>query len=274
MYDTLVFSGGGMKGYLLLGAIKSLEEYNILSDIKTYIGSSIGGVIGMLLNIGYSYNQIYSIFTEVDLSRFLNYNFSNVLQNLGIDNGSECMKLLKSIIKQKIPNINITFLELYKHTNKTLILNGANLYNASEIIFSHKTTPDVTILYALRITICCTPYYTPIKDGINTYVDGCFINPFPINLAPKKSKILALGIYNSRIFPNIESMEDFLYASSYTIYSALMDIAKHKYKNNIVYLICRNNLTLLDTDISHDDKIAMIHSGYQITNDYIIKNTT
>ena len=35
--DTLVFSGGGTKGISFIGAIKYLEEKNILNNIKLHI---------------------------------------------------------------------------------------------------------------------------------------------------------------------------------------------------------------------------------------------
>jgi len=40
----LVFGGGFLKGYGLLGCMKYLFEKDIVKNIDTYIGSSVGGV--------------------------------------------------------------------------------------------------------------------------------------------------------------------------------------------------------------------------------------
>ena len=54
MYDTLVLSGGGVNGILELGALQYCNDKNLLSSIKTYVGTSIGSIICYLLIIGYT----------------------------------------------------------------------------------------------------------------------------------------------------------------------------------------------------------------------------
>ena len=42
---TLYFSGGGTRGMIFSGVIKALEEYDLLTDVETIIGVSIGSMI-------------------------------------------------------------------------------------------------------------------------------------------------------------------------------------------------------------------------------------
>ena len=61
---ALVLSGGGVRGAFHIGMLKALEENNIKIDY--IVGTSIGAIIGGLYSVGYTANQIDSIFNEVD----------------------------------------------------------------------------------------------------------------------------------------------------------------------------------------------------------------
>jgi len=53
---NLVISGGGISGIGILGILKYCFDLNILNDIGTYVGTSVGSIIALLLIIDYKYN--------------------------------------------------------------------------------------------------------------------------------------------------------------------------------------------------------------------------
>jgi predicted acylesterase/phospholipase RssA len=57
---TVVLSGGGIKGIAHIGALKALEEKQILKNIKVFAGTSIGGMIAALYIIGYTPDEMYN----------------------------------------------------------------------------------------------------------------------------------------------------------------------------------------------------------------------
>jgi len=63
-YSNLALSGGAFKSIGLLGAVKYLEEIDILKDFKNYIGTSGGGLILFFLLIGYTSNEITNILKD------------------------------------------------------------------------------------------------------------------------------------------------------------------------------------------------------------------
>ena len=81
MYN-LVLSGGGIRGILHLGAIKTLNEKNIFKNIKNYAGSSAGSMISLLLSIGYTYNDIMIIFLKINTDKF--YDITDIFEFLNI----------------------------------------------------------------------------------------------------------------------------------------------------------------------------------------------
>ena len=48
----LVFSGGGIKGISYIGIIKYLEDEDLLKNINTIVGTSIGSVLGLSSFLG------------------------------------------------------------------------------------------------------------------------------------------------------------------------------------------------------------------------------
>ena len=79
MYTTLVLSGGGVKGILMLGAIQYMIDNRLLEKTTTYIGTSVGAMIGYLLAIGY---------TPIEIVAYLcNHGNSSELTNFDISRG-------------------------------------------------------------------------------------------------------------------------------------------------------------------------------------------
>ena len=58
-----IFGGGGIRGLAYCGAYKALLEENI--QLSGCAGSSIGAVFAALLSIGYNYEEIYQILSDV-----------------------------------------------------------------------------------------------------------------------------------------------------------------------------------------------------------------
>ena len=74
----LVISGGGMNGLIILGAIKYLEELDILKHIEIFAGTSIGLIISVLLIIGYKSVDIYKFAKLFDMAKSINLDITNL----------------------------------------------------------------------------------------------------------------------------------------------------------------------------------------------------
>jgi NTE family protein len=65
---ALVFSGGGARGLVHIGAIVALEENNI--PIDAIAGTSIGAIVGGLYAAGYTPNEMVEFFSSDDFKRW------------------------------------------------------------------------------------------------------------------------------------------------------------------------------------------------------------
>jgi len=99
--SILVMAGGGIKGFVFIGVIKYLEEINVLKNINTFIGTSIGGYYSILLSIGYTYNEIYSFVKSFDFTMSTSFDITNFFQNYSVDNCDNFVFVFKKLVEKK-----------------------------------------------------------------------------------------------------------------------------------------------------------------------------
>ena len=61
--NGLCFSGGGIKAFAHIGALKALEEKSIKFDMVA--GTSSGSIIAVLYALGYKSDEMYKILTKI-----------------------------------------------------------------------------------------------------------------------------------------------------------------------------------------------------------------
>ena len=182
-FKNLIFCGGGIKLYTFIGAIKVLEENDILSNITTYIGTSIGGLISALLNINYTHSELYKFIESFNLNEIIDIDISNLYtNNYGLDNGDKIEKFIRILFKAKIERSNITFKELYDLTNKHLIISATCLTTRKIVYFDHKNYPDLDVIDGIRMAITIPLFFTYKRYNDQIYVDGGILDQFPIHL--------------------------------------------------------------------------------------------
>lgn len=249
----ICLSGAGIYGISFLGVLSEVD----LSNIEVLIGSSAGGVIVALLNIGYTPQEVYKIVHSLNLSEYQNMSIDNLLRNYGFDNMSRIHKFFIAVLKQKINNpSNITFKELYEKTNQTLILTGSCVNKGKTEYFSHKTTPNMPIITAMKITMAFIGIFAPIKYDGFYYCDGAYFDFFPIKYitdnyelnTQKGGEILGLTIKTCDYYlDKMDSLMDYMYglyiglSKNYCDHMSYTDNEKLKMASNINFEYNKKN---------------------------------
>jgi predicted patatin/cPLA2 family phospholipase len=194
-FDTICLSGGGVKGLSFLGAIDYLElhSYIDISLITNWFGTSIGAIIAFIYTLGYNTCDIGDFILDFNFDKLQpDVDINNLLGAHGIDDGSKLLLLIKRFLKQKYNIDDITFEEHYKLTNKKLNIVGTNFSKGLETLFNYETSPTMSILTAVRISSSIPIIFTPVLYNSDYYIDGAFVNNFPIKYCNPNS---TLGIY-------------------------------------------------------------------------------
>jgi NTE family protein len=244
---NFVFQGSGPKFLAYSGAITEMENDEQcpikLRDIQRVGGSSGGAILGLLIGLGYSAQEIENKCREIEFKSFLNpeknqatidgiakyipgiekgliketienivkdtafhpiralktlVQTPKVLYNLvrhgGVFSGDSFLDWVKNIIRDKTYDSDITFEELAKMTGKNfkhLYFTGVNTETGCSEVFSHETTPNMSIAQAVRISMSIPFAFQPrgivekhhgqsTKVGNDVYVDGGLYDNYPI----------------------------------------------------------------------------------------------
>lgn len=274
MVKNLVLSGGSMKGLAYIGMIKCIEEYNIVTKIDNFIGTSIGACVCFCLMIGFTYEELYDVFINLDINKARNINVDNILNfgtTYGVDNGEKIVKILKVFLKKKLQVNSITFSELYEKTQKNITIIGSCLNTTSVEYFNLKNNPNMDVIDALRISISIPLFFTPVIYENKYYVDGALTNNYPIDICVNNNKE-TLGVVltsNTYTYTEINSIDNYLISIINTNFVHQDKEKIKKYHDITIDLEIECNS--FDFSLSTEIKKDIINQGYLITKSQIIK---
>jgi NTE family protein len=199
--DNLVFEGAGIRGLAYAGAIKAMEEKNVLQGIKRIGGTSAGAITALLLSIGYTSGEIATIIGQTNYKKFNDGGIPvfggmrRLQKKFGWYKGKKFERWLSEIIAKKTGDPDMDFQTI---ANKfiPLYITGTSLNDQKAFLFSAENFPTMKVKDAVRISMSIPLYYQAVymddegntfhnaKKGENYHlmVDGGFMNNFPIEI--------------------------------------------------------------------------------------------
>lgn len=187
-----VFSGGGLKGYALIGAYGEIEKRGF--QFERVAGTSAGSILAALIAAGYTGQEIHQMMDELNVSQMLDerkslfpFSLSKwifVYWNLGLYKGNA----FESWIKEKLEAKGLrTFSDL--PPNKLRVV-ASDLSNGQLIVIpddleKYGLLPgSFSIAKAIRMSSSIPYFFEPVKmrsiDGFNIIVDGGVLSNFPM----------------------------------------------------------------------------------------------
>lgn len=159
-YKTgLVLSGGGLRGFAHAGVIKALNEADIFPDVVS--GVSAGSIVGALYADGHTADEIYKIFINKSMYKFLEF----IVPNKGLVRMTGLYKMLLESLHAKY----------FEDLKIPLFVTVTNLNEARSEYFSKGE------LAKYVIASCTVPilFQPKVIDDV-TYIDGGVLNNLPI----------------------------------------------------------------------------------------------
>lgn len=183
-YHTIIFEGGGVRGYAYAEALKALEEKGVINlrEITTFVGSSAGAITAALLACGATPDKLQQ-FLNVDFNIFQDDKLGclrdiwNLWRHWGYCEGKTFVEWFKGCLGCRYSNglflsDDITFGELQRHTGKNLIITASNFSTGKLQLFTSETTPDVPVWLAVRASMAIPLFFRPIRYKDDWLWDG------------------------------------------------------------------------------------------------------
>lgn len=196
MYDGLTLAGGGIRGIIQLGI---LHYYYISGDfsienITSISGTSIGSVLGLLLNVGYTpidtLREILNISNLTSMGEIST--FREMYTHLGLMNINKFLENISNLLVKKLGKVP-TFEELYNLTRVKLYIITTNADLMSEEAFSVSNAPNMSVLLAVSMSCNLPGIFHAITHNSYRFVDGGLTNNFPWNYISGECKNI-LGV--------------------------------------------------------------------------------
>lgn len=168
----LSLSGGGLNGLAYLGMFRYLESKGFSANQFKIYGTSIGAIFGVFWAMGFDSETQIRLFSKHIF--FPSVNFSNFLENGGLDPGIHLQEIFKSVIKMKYDE-NVTL-----DNFKNIYLCTCNLNKKETCFLSHENFPELPVHLAMRMS-CNLPFiFEPVNYKNNLYIDGAAMENVPM----------------------------------------------------------------------------------------------
>ncbi|XP_066301637.1 uncharacterized protein [Branchiostoma lanceolatum] len=197
-FENLVIEGGGARGVAYVGALRVLESAGILQNIKRVSGVSAGAITATFVAMGLSCADVAQQ-AEVDLGKILisgGYLQTlvkpvNLYRRFGWETGDGFYEFFGSILEKFTHtddhpgNPDITFKQLYKMSGIELCIVVTNLDQMTEEYCHVKTTPNLEIRKAVRMSMSIPGLFQPVLTDYHGekefYVDGGVVCNYPLH---------------------------------------------------------------------------------------------
>ena len=176
MYDIVSLSGGGPNGAYMLGALNVLQQKNILSDVHTYVGSSVGSLIAAICIADKNFDTISTLLQTIETEKILSIDVDDFLTKFGMISSDKLKTFISVFIEY-----DTTFKEMYIKYGKKLVVCVTCLNTFSEEYFSVDTQPDMCVGDAIRMSCSIPLIFDYVEHDKKFYVDGGLTQSIPLS---------------------------------------------------------------------------------------------
>lgn len=272
-YNGIIFEGGGTKGIAYIGALKRLEEENVM-DIKYVGGSSAGSQIATMIAADISIDEMEEYISKAPFGKMLDGNCGcirdiyRLIFKYGYYKGEYLERYIENILYKKHGIKNITFKTLYEKTKIKLRITGTCINTHSLEWFDYENTPNMKVSKAVMISSSIPFVYKAVKYENKYYVDGGCINNFPID-AFEDGKIIGLNLQEEHEEIKIRNIKDYTIELMNTIIKEANE--KERKKNVDIIDIYIGKHSAIDFKIDEKKKDELKQNGYESVKKYYLK---
>lgn len=255
-----VFSGGGLKGFALVGAYQVLEEKGY--RFQNVAGTSAGAIIASFIAAGYTGKEIEKMLSELDVATFLDprktiiplpfMKWIQIYWRLGIYQG----KALESWFTEKLAEKGVyTFSDLPPGTLKLV---ASDLTNGRMIVFPddlerYELSVDTfPIARALRMSCGIPFFFEPVRLMIGTgetiVVDGGVLSNFPMWLFEDANGRKERPLLGLKLSQNLEEVGGHKIKNALNLFEALFSTMKNAHDDKYISRKHEKDIIFIPTD--------------------------
>ena len=245
----LVIGPAAMGLFAFMGSLAVID----LKKVKEVSGASAGAILGLFICLEKSMEEIMEFCLQLDLKKLTTMNLLSLFSNFGLISHEPIKKVLKEFCGDPT----------FSNLSKKLYVTSFCVNKSETEYFSIDTTPDMSVIDAVCMSIAVPFLFETVKYKNFTYLDGGTFESAPImaflNKDPDKVLILQLTTNKIQLVSEIKNLKDFI---NNIIQLAINNRIVHKtfFKTISINL---ENINIFDFLMNYDDKLKLYLLGYQ-----------
>ncbi|MEN1970563.1 patatin-like phospholipase family protein [Lentibacillus sp. N15] len=286
-----VFSGGGVKAYAFLGALKSVEEYG--HKFVRVAGTSAGAIVAAFIAADYRWKELEQLLAELDLKKLLDKPaFSKYIPfsewlffyfQMGLYKGDKLENwLYECLAKQNI----YTFSDVKEGHLKVVASDlslGKMVVIPDDLERIYGINPNYfSVAKAVRMSAGFPYFFMPKKIPGKTkhksvMVDGGLLSNFPLWIFDNGDTTPKRPVLGMKLSANMQDYEPREIKNSFDMLSALFSTMKQAHdaryisksqKNNIIFIPVEDVETV-NFSIPEETKTRLMLSGRTSANQFL-----
>ncbi|CAM3804244.1 patatin-like phospholipase family protein [Mesobacillus zeae] len=291
MYIDGVFSGGGIKGFALIGACEVIEEKGL--RFKRVAGTSAGSMIAAMLAAGYSPTEAGLLVDEIDLKSFMDLRSALIpaplakwlllYWRLGLYKGIT----LENWLYEKLSAKGLrTFGDIPPGTLRVVasdLTNGRLMVLPDDLPRYGVDPKSFSVAKAIRMS-CSLPFFfepVKIKDpiGNNIIVDGGVLSNFPMWLFDKENVKKVRPVLGIKLSHNLHEHPRHKISNAIQMFEALFETMKdahdsryisRRHEKNIIFVPV-DGVSFTDFGMTDEKKESLKQLGRQCAEKFLRK---
>lgn len=274
MIDSIVLSGGGLNGILMLGAIQHSMDANLfnMSNIDMLVGTSIGSLICYLLAIGYFPTEVMCLLAKYQEELNIMTNKFSMMKMMKLEGGmsfTHLQYILEQITLNKTGTL-FTLKSLYERYNKTLVCVTYNFTTQQIEYMSHENYPDLPCILAIRMSCSIPVIFEKCMFNGNHYIDGGVYDNLAIQYPLLHGKKYPIAFNILFKYHSIENGTLTLKLYLYELYKILVNSGNHYKcelfadKAKIIQIHSTKTNILWTSTITIKDILELFSDGYAL----------
>lgn len=227
-----------------------------MDNIDTIIGTSVGAIIGFLVNIGYKPKEIFDVVLDMKFDKLINLSLARMFTEWGLDSGKRIIKAVTTFMEHKNIDPKINFEDLFELTKKKLVITTVCLDDKKIVYFSHETHPSAVVLDIIRMAFSIPFMFIPTKYEDKIYIDCGIACNYPTGYCDNIDETIGINLISDNSYQNI-NLENYIL----NIIQCFSVANCGENKGMTIKINC--NINLIDFSIKKKMKRKMFSSGYQ-----------
>jgi predicted acylesterase/phospholipase RssA len=273
----LAMCGGGTRCIAHIGVFKALQDCKSLHCVKEVLGVSAGALFCMLFAAGYTLQEMERLVLEMDFSTLRTIDPDSVFNfpfTFGLDSGEGIDKFISSILTHKGFSPDVTFAEFDKKKKTKISFRcfATDIETGQIRNFSSKTSPNVSVRFALRASMGLPVLFSPVIDPETGHLlmDGGVLHNLPLVFQTEEEREDTLAVlFTSQKPPKLERDCLHVFQSVYDIVTQMRNKPyRERYKDRVLNIEV-HGVGTVTFDESKEQRAQLIQSAYEQTKTFL-----